>query len=103
MDDLLRLIDGARADAAPARLACADGHHWQTEGGRACPQGAEGCSQAVYRCAVCGTYDYGSGADSPGEIDCKAACGDSLQGWRGGPLDPDPDNDSLEHALRTGE
>lgn len=43
----------------------------------------------VYVCKVCGVTDYGIGADSPGETDCKAVCGDSMMGWRGGHLDPD--------------
>jgi hypothetical protein len=88
-DALLSIIASASAEARP-RLACDDDDHfWVSDGGRCCPMGAEGCSQSVYVCKVCGVYDYGRGANSPGQIDCKAACGDSMMGWRGGPLDPD--------------
>jgi hypothetical protein len=87
---LQSLIKSAKEDARP-QFACADGdHHWQSEGGRSCPMGAEGCSQAVYRCAICGIHDYGDG-DGPGATDCRAACGDSMMGWRNGPFDPQPD------------
>jgi hypothetical protein len=89
-DTLLAMIEGAKAAARPA-FACEDSdHHWHSEGGRSCPMGAEGCSQAVYRCGVCGIHDYGSGPDSPGKIDCQAVCGDSMTGWQNGPLDPNP-------------
>lgn len=68
--------------------ACRNGdHRWESEGGRTCPMGADGCSQAVYRCATCGEQDYGDG-DGPGATDCRAACGDSMMGWRNGPFDP---------------
>lgn len=70
------------------------GHDWIDEGGRRCPMGAEGCSQTVYVCRSCGQYDYG-GPAGPGEADCKAACGDSMMGWRNGPLDPDPDGGAV--------
>jgi len=88
--DLQRLIADAK-DAAKGN-PCEDGDHdWSTdgEGGRSCPTGCEMCSQAVYRCRTCGTYDYGTGDDSPGLIECKSVCGDSLTGWRGGHLDLD--------------
>jgi hypothetical protein len=52
--------------------------------------GAEGCSQTVYVCRSCGEYDYGN-KGGPAETDCMAACGDSMMGWRNGPLDPDPE------------
>lgn len=67
-----------------------NGHDWVSEGGRSCPMGADGCSQAVYVCRSCGEHDYGD-KGGPGEDDCKAACGDSMMGWRNGPLDPSPD------------
>lgn len=71
---------------------CDDGDHdWESEGGRACPMGAEGCSQGVYRCRSCGVYDHGEGDDSPGKLDCQSACGDSMMGWRNGQLDQDPE------------
>lgn len=54
--------------------------------------GAEGCSQTVYVCRTCGEQDYGDRPASPGRIDCQAACGDSMMGWRNGPLDPSPED-----------
>ena len=90
-DALMGLIAAAEAEARP-HFACEDGDHfWHAEGGRCCPMGAEGCSQAVYVCKVCGVYDYGDGDDSPGKRDCQVVCGDSMMGWRNGHLDPSPD------------
>ena len=55
--ELERLILGAQRELV--RPACEfDGHDWISEGGRGCPMGAEGCSQAVYVCRSCGVYDY---------------------------------------------
>lgn len=36
-------------------------HKWRAEGGRACPKFARNlsCSQTVYRCSICGAWDYG--------------------------------------------
>lgn len=59
------------------------GHAWETEGGRRCPRADgdadDGCgsSQAVYRCARCGAYDYGE-PGGPGHADCGGtwACGE---------------------------
>lgn len=90
--DLQRLISAAK-DAAKGN-PCVDGdHHWSSdgEGDRPCPTGCRMCGQIVYRCRTCGTYDYGTGDDSPGLIDCKSLCGNSLTGWRGGHLDLDAD------------
>lgn len=55
--------------------ACRDGNHlWESEGGRACPDDlSENCSQAVYRCRVCGAWDYGA-PGGPGAADCKNFC-----------------------------
>lgn len=49
------------------------GHLWETEGGRRCPRGSENCSQAVYRCARCGEWDYGQ-PGGPGAQDCARPC-----------------------------
>lgn len=90
---LQRLVQLASDEAR--RNPCADGEHdWSTEGegGRPCPTGCDRCSQTVYKCRTCGAYDYGIGEDSPGLTDCKAVCGDSLTGWRGGHLDSDHDD-----------
>ncbi len=71
---LRELVSGA------VRLAggnlCEAGHQWVPDGGaRACPLDlTDGCSQAVYRCARCGEYDYGE-PGGPGEADCVATCG----------------------------
>lgn len=74
MDTLLDLIKSATAEAAPL-VACADGsHHWKSEGGRRCPEDFDGCGQAVYRCAVCGVYDYGE-KGGPGAHDCATFSG----------------------------
>lgn len=56
--------------------ACMAGkHQWESEGGRACPHDlTDRCSQAVYRCTHCGSYDHGE-AGGPGELDCKRNCG----------------------------
>ncbi len=63
----------AKAVAMGGGDLCADGHDWQSEGGRSCPVGECGCSQAVYRCARCGAYDYGK-RGGPGAADCAATC-----------------------------
>ena len=82
---LAALIAEARSLANDHPCATA-GHAWQTEGGRRCPHADgdldDGCgaSQAVYRCARCGTYDYGE-AGGPGASDCEG--GDCA-----GPLGP---------------
>lgn len=53
---------------------CVAGHDWETDGGRRCPHDADECSQAVYRCTRCGTYDYGD-PGGPGHDDCRGgAC-----------------------------
>lgn len=55
--------------------ACRAGKHtWASEGGRPCPHDlTDNCGQAVYRCAVCGTWDYGE-AGGPGDADCTRTC-----------------------------
>jgi len=89
-DKLRCLIQQAGRELA--QHACQfDGHDWISEGGRSCPMGAEGCSQAVYVCRSCGAYDHGDTAESPGKHDCQVVCGDSMMGWRNGHLDPSPD------------
>lgn len=77
---LLHLVAQARALANDHPCTTA-GHNWQSEGGRRCPHAVdeldEGCgaSQAVYRCARCGAYDYGE-AGGPGAADCAGGdCG----------------------------
>lgn len=46
---------------------------WQSEGGRRCPLGWEGCSQAVYVDLKTGEYDYGQ-FGGPGHADCQKHC-----------------------------
>lgn len=88
--ELQKLIESVSHEVT--RNACLDGEHdWFMEGGRCCPTGAEGCGQTVYVCRACGVYDYGDHDESPSKIECKAVCGDSMMGWRNGPLDPDPE------------
>lgn len=88
-DDLLALCREATQILTPKARPCDDGHDWESDGGRSCPTGCEMCSQTVYRCRRCGVYDYGDDEDGPGMLDCKSACGDSMNGWQGGPMDYD--------------
>lgn len=67
MSALQRLV--AEAVALGGGNLCASGHDWTPEGGRPCSSGC-GESQAVYRCARCGEYDYGY-AGGPGRDDCR--------------------------------
>jgi len=46
---------------------------WQSEGGRACPLGWEGCSQPVYVDVKTDAYDYGQ-PGGPGHADCVRNC-----------------------------
>ena len=63
----------AQAVALAGGDTCAAGHDWESAGGRRCPHDAEECSQTVYRCARCGTYDYGD-PGGPGHEDCVDGC-----------------------------
>lgn len=81
MTTLMQLIEQAKALAGESTCE-RDGHDWQMNGGRPCPTGNGNCSQAVYVCARCGDTDYGDTEDWPGMTDCRAACGDSMTGWR---------------------
>lgn len=67
--------------------ACNAGNHrWISDGGRGCPNDwTNTCGQAVYRCAVCGQYDYGE-PGGPGEMDCSSHCK-----WRGSLHDDYPE------------
>lgn len=60
----------AEAVALGGGNLCASGHDWMTEGGRACTRDECTASQAVYRCARCGEYDYGY-PGGPGHADCS--------------------------------
>lgn len=71
MVNLQHLI--AEAVALGGADLCAAGHDWQSEGGRSCPRGGTTASQAVYRCARCGVYDYGE-PGGPGAADCAKPC-----------------------------
>ncbi len=51
---------------------------WQFEGGRACPLGWGGCSQAVYVDVKTGEYDYGE-AGGPGHAGCVRNCTHGMQ------------------------
>lgn len=80
--DLQFLIAKARGLANDHPCA-SGGHLWEPEGGRGCPHetdDSDGCggSQAVYRCARCGEWDYGE-PGGPGHADCAAGrCGDGF-------------------------
>jgi hypothetical protein len=74
MADLLDLQSAiADARAMGGANLCADGHRWDSDAGRGCPHGSDQCSQAVYRCTVCGEWDYGY-AGGPGAQDCERGC-----------------------------
>lgn len=51
---------------------------WQSKGGRACPMGWYGCSQAVYVDLKTGEYDYGN-PGGPGHADCVRHCAHGMQ------------------------
>lgn len=70
-----------------------DQHVWVADGGRACPMVDQSspcpvwdmicsrpgmASQTVYRCSVCGDYDYGE-RGGPGDKDC----GSCIREWVG--------------------
>jgi hypothetical protein len=65
---LTDLIREAAHIAAPDDCG-AHGHAWESDGGRSCPRGADGCSQTVYRCTRCGEYDYGD-KGGPAHAEC---------------------------------
>jgi hypothetical protein len=70
---LTNLVHQART--ALGSVACKNGgHHWVSDGGRACPHDiTDNCSQAVYTCYICGETDYG-GPGGPGDADCDKFC-----------------------------
>ena len=53
----------AEAQALAGDHPCRDSHQWVSDGGRACPfydtDKDCGGSQVVYRCEMCGEFDYG--------------------------------------------
>lgn len=71
---LIELIQSSRVFGAADDCMCGR-HNWETEGGRRYPQERDGCSQPVYRCTVCGVYDYGE-PGVPRAVDCRQFCGD---------------------------
>lgn len=71
-----------QASTELGRDACRAGkHRWEGEGGRGCPHDDDNanCGQAVYRCTLCGQYDYGE-PGGPGANDCATA---RTCEWRG--------------------
>lgn len=73
--DLQHLIHEAAVLGGAPTKCDVDWHKWKSEGGRACPFHKDGCgnhSQTVYRCEVCGDYDYG---DVPGSIAFEECAG----------------------------
>jgi hypothetical protein len=64
----------AQAVALGGGNLCAVGHDWESEGGRTCPKyESADCSQTVYVCRRCGTYDYG-GKKGPSHHECFVEC-----------------------------
>jgi hypothetical protein len=74
MQVLMELIREAGTELGSE--ACRHGKHlWESDGSRGCPHDDNGhCGQAVYRCTVCGAYDYGE-PGGPGARDCAATSG----------------------------
>ena len=78
----MRLLD--ELITAATQLAGADdtvsygARLWQSEGGRRCPLGWDGCSQAVYVDLKTGEYDYGQ-PGGPGHTDCVRNCAHGMQ------------------------
>lgn len=75
--ELQQLVAEARA-LANDHPCTTVGHDWQMEGARTCPhygtdRECHHSSQAVYRCARCGGYDYGE-PGGPGHADCERGC-----------------------------
>ncbi len=70
---LSNLIKAARTELGSD--ACRQGNHlWVSDGGRSCPHDLDPrCSQVVYQCSVCGTYDYGE-LGGPGDACCLSSC-----------------------------
>lgn len=60
---------------------CAEGHAWESFGGRECPrfEDAVNCSQTVYQCGRCGEFDYGE-PGGPAHRECYEEC---RHEWRG--------------------
>lgn len=73
MFELQHLI--AEAQALAGEDICAAGHAWESEAGRRCPRFEDqiNCSQTVYRCARCGSYDYGD-IGGPAHRECFDEC-----------------------------
>lgn len=64
----------AEAAALGGGNLCAAGHEWESEGGRTCPKYEDAdCSQTVYVCKRCGTYDYGD-KGGPAHRECFSEC-----------------------------
>jgi hypothetical protein len=58
---------------AGGKNQCAElGHRWKSIGGRACPFGECGHSQAVHECESCGAIDYGENSGEPGFDWCQS-------------------------------
>lgn len=68
LDTLRHLV--THAIALGGEDLCADGHDWQSQGGRHCVRC--GLSQTVYQCARCGVWDYGE-RGGPAWAECEAS------------------------------
>ena len=69
---------------------------WQMEGGRTCPIGWDGCSQAVYVDLKTGEHDYGK-PGGPGHADCQRNCSHGMN-----PPPPYDDWDDVPNAKLRG-
>ncbi len=72
MREMLNWLRKRLANWAIKYLCDQEGHNWIDEGGRGCPYDSNviNCSQPVYKCGRCGTYDYGE-EGGPGWLICK--------------------------------
>ena len=73
MQSLNALITAAMELAGTEDQVSHNARLWQQVGGRACPLGWSGCSQAVYVDVKTGEYDYGT-PGGPGYADCEQHC-----------------------------
>lgn len=85
------LINGA-IQLAGGNLTSHNARLWQSEGGRTCPIGWGGCSQAVYVDIKTGECDYGE-PGGPGYQDCVRYC---KRGMNPPPVDDDDDDDGFD-------
>lgn len=74
MDDLIT----AAMQLAGSNDIAHGGRLWRSVGGRGCPLGWGGCSQAVYEDIATGEFDYGK-PGGPGHNDCLQHCHNGME------------------------